>query len=301
VEGRVPDDLRPLRAAGAAPPVDGVNVAPATVAYAGGAAAHSAEAAERLFPAAQLVPVPTFTAVVDAAVSAEVGYGLLPIESSLVGPIAETHDLLWQSPLSIVAETAIPIRHFLAGRRAVPLDRVRVVRSHPAALDQCRRLLASLSGAEAVASTTTAAAAAEVAESDDDGEVAIVSERAARLHGLEIVASDVGDHPEAYTRFVSLALHTRLDGAPGADWRTAFSFVTDHSPGALHAALGPFARHGIDLLQLVSRPIPEAPWTYRFDAVLAGHPLAEPTRTALAELRQRVRRLRVFGSYPAGA
>jgi prephenate dehydratase len=278
-----------------------VNAGPDLVAYAGGAAAHSAEAAERLFPAARLVALPTFTAVVEAAVAAEVGYGVLPIESSLVGPIAETHDLLWESPLSIVAETAIPIRHVLAGRRAIPLERVRLVRSHPAALDQCRRLLASLPQAEAHATTTTAAAAAEVAAAGDDGEAAIVSARAARLHGLEVIASDVGDHPEAYTRFVSLALHTRLDGAPGEEWRTAFSFVTDHRAGALHHAIGPFARHGIDLLQLVSRPIPHNPWKYRFDAVLAGHPLAEPTKTALAEVRREVRRLRVFGSYPAGA
>ena len=278
-----------------------MNVAPATVAYAGGAAAHSAEAAERLFPGAMLHPLPTFTAVVEAAVRADVGYGLLPIESSLIGPIAETHDLLWDSPLSIVAETAIPIRHFLAARTPLAPDEVTLVRSHPAALDQCRKLLASLPRARAVAAATTAEAAEEVSRSNGGGEAAIVSERAARLHGLEVIASDVGDHPEAYTRFVSLALHTRLDGASGQAWRTAFSFVTDHRAGALHRAIGPFARHGIDLLQLVSRPIPQAPWTYRFDAVLAGHPLEEPARSALAELRAQARRLRIFGSYPAGA
>ena len=274
----------------------------ATVAYAGGAAAHSAAAAERLYPeAAELVPLPTFTAVVNAAVRADVRFAVLPIESSLVGPIAETHDLLWDSPLSIVAETAIPIRHVLAARERLALDRVRVVRSHPAALDQCRRLMASLPQARALAASTTAEAAAVVADGTDDGEVAIVSERAAHLHGLVVLAEDVGDHPEAYTRFVSLALHTRLDGAPEAAWRTAFSFVTDHRAGALHRAIGPFARHGIDLLQLVSRPIPATPWRYRFDAVLAGHPLDEPIRTALTELRGEVRKLRVFGSYPAGA
>jgi prephenate dehydratase len=278
-----------------------VNVGPATVAYAGGAAAHSAAAAERLFPAAALQPLPSFTAVVEAAVEGAVGYGVLPIESSLVGPIAETHDLLWESPLSIVAETAIPIRHHVVGRSRIGLEQVRVIRSHPAALDQCRRLLASLPEARTVAAATTGEAAALVAESDDEGEVAIASERAARLHGLELVAEDVGDHPEAYTRFVSVATHTRLDGAPGAAWRTAFSFVTDHRAGALHHAIGPFARHGIDLVQLVSRPLPASPWRYRFDAVLAGHPLDAETRAALAEVRGLVRRLRVFGSYPAGA
>jgi prephenate dehydratase len=272
-----------------------------TVAYPGGAAAHTAAAAERLFPdAADLVAVPTFTAVVRAAVECEVAYGVLPIESSLVGPIAETHDLLWESPLSIVGETTLRIRHHVVAREPVALEDVRVVRSHPAALDQCRQLVASLSNARVIAASTTAAAAAAVAESGEEGEVAIASERAASLYGLSIVASDVGDHPEAYTRFVSLTQHTRLDWS-GEPWRTAFSFVTDHRSGALHRAIEPFARHEIDLMQLVSRPIPESPWTYRFDAVLAGHPLEGKTRAALTEVRGQVRKLRVFGSYPAGA
>ncbi len=77
--------------------------------------------------------------------------------------------------------------------------------------------------------------------------------------------------------------------------------MTDHQPGALHRALEPFARHGIDLLQLVSRPIPRSAWRSRFDAVLAGHPLDEEVHAALAEARSATRRLVVFGSYPAGA
>jgi prephenate dehydratase len=271
------------------------------VAYAGGAGAHSAAAAERLFPfATQLLAVDTFADVVQATVDATVAYGVLPIESSLAGPVAETHDLLWESPVSIVAETAIPIRHHLVAREPVELEEIRVVRSHPVAFEQCRGLLATLRGARAIATSTTAEAAAEVAATGEHGEAAIAGERAVRLHGLHVVARDVGDHPEAYTRFVSVATHTRLDRVH-ADWRTAFSFVTDHRAGALHAAIEPFALHGIDLVQLVSRPIPQSPWTYRFDAVLAGHPLDDDTRAALTEVRTRVRRLRVFGSYPAGA
>ena len=99
-------------------------------------------------------------------------------------------------------------------------------------------------------------------------------------------------------RYWLFSTHTRLDGPHGA-WRTAFSFVTDHRAGALHDAIEPFARHELDLVQLVSRPIPHSPWTYRFDAVLAAHPMEEEAHRALAEVRSRVRRLRVFGSYPA--
>ncbi len=270
-----------------------------TVAYAGRDGAHAASACDQLFArSARVVPLPSFTAVAEATVAGEVEFGVLPIESTLVGPIAETHDLLQAAPLAIANETVLRVRHCLLGVEQVPLERIRVVRSHPAALDQCRRLLAAMPWATAIAAGSTAEAAAEVAERGDPEEAAIAGERAAGLYGLTVVSGDVGDHPETYTRFVSVATHTRLDRA-GEDWRTAFSFVTDHRPGALHRAIEPFARHGIDLVQLVSRPIPESPWKYCFHAILAGHPLDASIAGALAEVRAGTRRLKVFGSYPA--
>ena len=171
------------------------------------------------------------------------------------------------------------------------------MRSHPVALDQCRRLLASLPNAAAIAAGTTADAAAQVALDADPAEVAIASERAAALHGLVVLAADVGDHPEAFTRFVAISNRTQLDA--GGDWRIAFSFQTDHRPGALHRAIEPFARHALDLVQLTSRPIPQTPWRYRFDAVVSGHPLDPVVRETLAEVRHQAQRFTVFGSYPA--
>jgi prephenate dehydratase len=270
-----------------------------SVAYPGRDGAHAATATERLFPrATSVVPLPSFAAVAEATLAGEVDFGVLPIESSLSGSVAETHDLLHASPLSISHETVLPIRHCLLGVADVPLERIRLIRSHPAALDQCRRLLAAMPWAAAIAAGTTAEAAAEVAERGDPGEAAIAGERAASLYGLHVLAGDVGDHPEAYTRFVSIATHTRLDRVTG-EWRTAFSFVTDHRPGALHRAIEPFARNGIDLVQLVSRPLPDTPWRYCFHAVLAGHPLDPVIREALADVRAQARQLKVFGSYPA--
>ena len=271
------------------------------IGYPGRDGAHSAAACDRLFPAdAELVPLSSFHAVVEATTNRTVAFGVLPIESSLSGPVAETHDLLYGSPLAITGETVLPIRHCLVGIAQVPLEEIRVVRSHPVALDQCRRLLAGMPWATAIAAPTTADAAAQVAAHEDTTEAAIASERAATLYGLDVIAEDVGDHPEAFTRFVSIATHVRLD-VDGDRWRTAFSFATDHQPGALHRAIEPFARHAVDLHQLVSRPIPESPWRYRFDAVLEGHPLDPVVRSALAEVRERTRLLRVFGSYPPAA
>ena len=271
-----------------------------TVAYPGREGAHSASASGQLFPAAaELRALPSFFAVAEAVAAGTVDFGVLPIESSLSGSVGETHDLLYDSPLSIWGETTLSIRHCLVGPAQSSLEQIRVLHSHPVAFDQCRRLLASMPWATPIAAATTGDAAATVAERGPE-EAAIASEHAARLHGLTVIAWDVGDHPGSFTRFVAVANRVRIDGL-GTPWRTAFSFVTDHQPGALHRAIEPLARHGIDLVQLVSRPIPDSPWRYRFDAVLDGHPIDPVVRGALTDLAARTRRLRVFGSYPAGS
>ncbi len=268
-----------------------------TVAYPGREGAHSAAACDRLFPAARLVAQASFTEVVEVVTTRAATYGVLPIESSLVGPVNETHDLLYDSALSIVAEAILPIRHCLVGPAQVAVEDVREIHSHPVALDQCRELLASLPGATAIVAATTGDAAAAVAELGDPAVVAIASARAARMHGLVVLSDDVGDHA-AYTRFAALAPYTRLDRRHG-EWRTALTFETHHRPGALHSAIEPLARRAIDMVQLVSRPIPSRPFDYRFDCVLGGHPLDDEVAAALTEMRAETARLRVFGSYRA--
>jgi chorismate mutase/prephenate dehydratase len=248
-----------------------------------------------LFPADELVPLSGFRAVADAVVRADVAHGVLPIESSLAGAVPETHDLLYERALSIVGETILPIRHCLAATAAVPLDSIRIVRSHPTALEQCRDLLARMPGAAAVASSTTAHAAQSAAEDGDPTVAVIAGAEAVSMYGLTVLEDDVGDNA-AFTRFVSIAPYTRID-RDLRDARTAFVFRTDHRPGALHAAIEPFARAGLDLVRLVSRPLPATPWKYRFDAVVHGHPLEPAVRVALQELDAVTHSLRVVGVY----
>jgi prephenate dehydratase len=268
-----------------------------TVGYPGPAGSHSDAAASVLVPdAVASIGLPSFSAVISAATAAEVTLGVLPIESSLVGPIAETHDLLYGSALSIVREATLPIRHCLLGVAGARIDRATSVWSHPAAFAQCRALLAGWD-VRCVPTATTADAAHIVAEAGDPAQLAIASIEAAAAYGLEVVADDVSDHPAAFTRFVALAPYTQLGGGDG--WRTALSFVTDHQPGALFRALGPLARNGVNLVQLVSRPLPNSPWRYRFDVVLDGHVFDPSVRPALMELRGMTRELRLFGSYAA--
>jgi prephenate dehydratase len=248
-----------------------------------------------LFPTDTLVPLAGFRAVADAVVSHEATYGVLPIESSLVGAVAETHDLLYERALSIVGETILPIRHCLAASGPIEVDEIRTVRSHPTALDQCRTLLSRMPKAVAIASSTTAEAGRQAAEDGDPTVGVIVGEEAVDLYGLTVLLHDVGD-TVAFTRFVSIAPYTRIDRQL-RDVRTAFTFATNHKPGALFAAIEPFARAGLDLVRLVSRPLPATPWKYRFDAVVAGHPLEPAVQVALRELEAVTRTLRVVGVY----
>jgi prephenate dehydratase len=289
-EERRPRRKRALRAADPSPPPMS-----ASVAYPGPAGTHTAAAAAALFPSAQLVPLGGFRAVADAVSEARSAHGVLPIESSLAGAVSETHDLLYERDLSIVAEAVLPIHHCLAGPAHVGLDAIRIVRSHPSALDQCRNLLARLPKASVVAAATTADAAQQVAAEGDPSVVAIVREEAVALYGLVVLAENVGDSL-AFTRFVSIAPYTRID-VPRASAHTAFTFLTKHRPGALHAAIEPFAHAKLDLLRLVSRPLPATPWKYRFDAVVAGHPLDPAVRLAFSQLAQATREVRVVGVY----
>jgi prephenate dehydratase len=265
------------------------------VGYPGPAGSHSAAASLVLAPDASHEPLASFIAVVEAALAAEVQLGVLPIENSLHGPVAETHDLLYEAPLSIVSEVTLPIVHCLLAKAPIQPTEVRTLRSNPVAFDQCREFVHALA-ARCIAAATTADAAREVSESDDPTEAAIASAEAAVRFGLNVIAPDVGDHA-AFTRFVGIAPYTRIDRAPR--WRTALSFVTDHQPGSLYHALGPFQKHGLNLVQLVSRPIPQSTFRYRFDMVLDGHPQDAELHTALVEMREWTREIRIFGSYQA--
>src|SRR5215471_14504179 len=126
------------------------------VGYPGPAGSHSAAASEVLAPeGATREPYASFIAVVEAAVAAEVSMGVLPIENSLHGPVAETHDLLYEAPLSIVSEVTLPIVHCLVARNPIQISEVKTLRTNAVAFDQCRELVHSL-GARCIATATTA-------------------------------------------------------------------------------------------------------------------------------------------------
>jgi prephenate dehydratase len=272
---------------------------PMTVAYPGEEGAYAAEAGARLYPDADLRSCKSWTDVARAVGRGEADYGVFPIENSLAGAIPETYDVLAHATLAIAAETVIPVPHCLVGVAGTNIDALARIHSHPAALAQCRRFLSSLPDTLPEVAPSTAGAARRVAEAGDRSQAAISSRRAAARFGLVVLLNDVSDHAENYTRFVSVATHTRIDRDSGRRWHTAVRFVTHHHPGALLSAIEPLARFGVNMTSLQSRPIPGRPWNYQFYADLEGHPLDAAVSTALRAFEENVAEIGYLGCYPA--
>jgi prephenate dehydratase len=270
-------------------------VADLRVGYAG-EGSYAEEAALALYPDAEAASLADFTAVARAVWDAEVDRAVLPLENSLAGLVPDTLTVLEEGWLSIVEETVLPIPHCLVGVPGAAVDDVRVIHSHPMALAQCRTLLAN--GFETVGARSTAEAAQAVAARGDRSHAAVASPIAARRYGLEILVEDVSDHGVNYTRFVSLARHSRLDREAHEQWRCALRLVTPHEPGALHDAIEPFRYHKVQMTSLHSRPLLGEPWRYQFYIDIEGHRLDGPVLRALGDVGRRTTFLEVLGCYP---
>ena len=283
-----------MRADGTLPPP--MAPTPASVVYPGSAGSYTSEAADRLFPEVEATSAGSFADVYAAVASGTAEIGVLPIENTLAGIVADTCDLIADGAQPIVAETIIHIPHCLAGVAGATTAGVTRIHSHPVALAQCRDFLDSRF--EEHGAPTTADAARIVAELGDPTCAAIASPAAARRYGLEVLEHDISDHPDNMTRFVAIAREA-LPYAEGVDWKTALRIVTGNQPGALHDAIEPFRYHGVNMTSLHSRPIKGEPWRYQFLIDIAGHCDDPQVARALDDVRGRSAQLVVLGSFPA--
>ncbi len=269
---------------------------PTTVVYPGSAGSYTSEAAEQLYPDVEATSAGSFVDVFNAVRDGSAEIGVLPIENTLAGIVADTCDLIADGVLPIVAETVIHIPHCLAGLPGATTTSITRVHSHPVALAQCRMFLSG--HYEEIGASTTADAARIVAEHGDATWGAIASPTAARRFGLEIIESDISDHPDNMTRFVAIA-RDPLPNADGVHWKTALRVVTGHQPGALHEAIEPLKYHSVNMVSLHSRPIPGEPWRYQFLIDIEGHRDDPQVRRALDDVESRTAVLAILGSFPA--
>ena len=269
----------------------------ARVAFQGERGAFSEEAAiELLGDKVELVPRPTFARLFDAINDGAADYILAPIENSLAGSVHWSFDLLVESELHIIGEVIIPIVHYLIGARGARFEDVAIVESHPVALAQCELFFRAHPKMQRIATQDTAGSVRDVVAAGDPRRAAIAGKRASETYGGTILKEHLEDNAENYTRFLLLA--PKNGSGEGAN-KLSLVFELDHRPGALLRALEPFARRGINLLKIESRPVYGKPWQYRFYLDLQAASTEPEAAAALKEIEKEVVGLRILGSYPA--
>jgi len=265
-----------------------------TVAFQGELGAYSHIAALKFFGSIDALPQKTIADVFDAVEVSEARYGVVPFENSLEGSVNETYDMLLERDLYVFGEVKLRVVHCLIANADTKISDIKRVYSHPQALAQCRSYLKAM-GWEAVPYYDTAGSVKMLKESKVKDAAAIASELAAEIYGMKVLRRGIEDFISNYTRFLVIG----KEQAPrtGKD-KTSIIFTTKHIPGALYLALEDFAKRGINLTMLVSRPTKRTPWEYNFFVDFEGHLSEGHVRDCLEALKGKTTFLKVLGSYP---
>lgn len=274
--------------------------APQRVAYLGPAGTFSEQAAVTFFGASiEHVACTSFDEVFHAAAAGTADFGVVPVENSTEGVVTRSLDLLLQSPLHIVGEISLLVRHHLL-RQSASLEGIEAVLAHPQALAQCQGWLSKhLPHAErrAVSSNAEGARLATT----NPAWAGIASERAGTEFGLHLAAHAIQDDAFNRTRFAVVCLPQTLQ-APQASGRDCVSLVVSvpNKPGAVHDILVPLKQHGVSMTRFESRPARSGQWEYFFYIDIQGHPSQPHVEAALADLRALCAFYKILGTYPVG-
>jgi prephenate dehydratase len=245
------------------------------------------------------VPRPTFDATFRAITDGAADALLVPVENSLAGSVVRVYDLLLESELTITAETILPIEMNLIGCHGASLSTIRSVASHPMALAQCERFFGEHPSIKRLPAEDTAGSVREALARGDKTHAAIAGKYAADRYRGVIIAEKIQDNAENFTRFVLLQPAKQAGNAPKPEARKmSIAMRLAHRPGSLLSSLEPFARTGVNLLKIESRPIHGRPWEYQFFVDVEADSVAR-LEQALQELREAAHEVRVLGLYPA--
>jgi len=267
------------------------------VSYQGEPGAFSSQAALQVFPDCELLPCATFEDALAAVSDGTARYGMIPIENSIAGRVADIHHLLPRSGLHIIGEHFLPIRFHLMAVKGATLATLKTVQSHIHALGQCRKIIRKL-GLKAEVAADTAGSARQVAEAADLTRAAIAPRIAAEVYGLEILMEDIEDEKHNTTRFVVLSKYPEF-ARQGGKTLTTLIFQVRNLPAALYKAMGGFATNGINMTKLESYMVDGAFSATMFYADVEGHPDDPALRRALDELAFFSKEVKVLGVYPA--
>jgi prephenate dehydratase len=268
------------------------------IVFQGELGANSHIASKQAYPRYEPLPCPTFEEALNAIAAGKAELGMIPIENSVAGRVADIHHLMPTSGLNIVAEWFLPIRNQLMAPKGAKLKDLKTVESHVMALGQCRKYLRKL-GVKQIVVADTAGAAREVAERGDKTRAAIASRLAAEIYGLDILAEDVEDESHSTTRFIVLSREKKWAPRSKQPLITTFVFQVRNIPAALYKALGGFATNGVNMTKLESYMIEGNFFATQFYADVEGHPEDRALKLALEELEFFSSHLKILGVYPA--
>ncbi len=224
----------------------------------------------------------------------EADFAIVPIENSIEGSVNEACDLLLITNLKIVGEIYVKIEHALISYHENTLKDIKRVFSHPQALAQCRKFISKLN-LEAIPYYDTAGSVKMLSENYIKDAAAIASKRAAELYNMKIIAENISDEENNFTRFIVLG---KKEAKSSGKDKTSIIFATKHEPGALYKALEEFAIRNINLTMIISRPIKGKPWEYNFYVDFEGHINEEKIIDCLNGLKKKTTFLKILGSYP---
>ncbi|MDS0257376.1 prephenate dehydratase [Thermoplasmatales archaeon AK] len=261
------------------------------IAYLGPEGTWSWHAARISYPGSSLVAAKSFTDAIMMVESDQADCCMLPVENSVEGPVPEVLDLLLSTPLLIIAEKMICIKNSLLSYS----DHVKRIYSHHQALAQCRgKIRRYFPNAEVVEVNSTASMASSI--SAGSGDAIIGSRDLASLYGLKVIIENLNDYPVNVTRFITLG-NAKI-GRIGGNKTTISFLLTSDAPGSLVEALSLFARRGINLSMVISRPEKSDPGSYRFFIDAEGDISDPPMAEAMNGLKRLCRDITIKGSYP---
>jgi len=268
------------------------------IAYQGEPGANSHIACKDVYPDWEPLPCATFEDAFAAVQEGRAELGMIPIENSIAGRVADIHHLLPTSGLHIVGEYFLPIHHQLLAPKGATLATIKTVYSHVHALGQCRKIIRKL-GLKAVGAADTAGSARMVAEWNDPTAASLATRLAGEIYGLDTLMEDVEDDSRNTTRFVILSRTAQWMEVGTGKAVTSFVFRVRNVPAALYKALGGFATNGINMTKLESYMVEGQFSATQFYAEVEGHPEERPLKLALEELGFFSRELNILGVFPA--
>ena len=268
------------------------------IVFQGERGANSHIACREAYPDHEPIPCPTFEDCFSAMTSGDVDLGMIPIENSVAGRVADIHHLMPTSKLHIIAEWFLPIRNQLMAPKGASLKTIKTVESHVMALGQCRNVIRQLK-LKPIVAADTAGSAREVSERKDITRAAIASRLAAEIYGLDILKENVEDEANSTTRFIVLSRDKSWAKPGNGKTITTFVFRVRNVPAALYKAMGGFATNGVNMTKLESYMENGAFTATFFYAEVDGRPEDAGLARAFDELAFFSEKFEILGVYPA--